>query len=770
MAPARGRRALVALAFAVLVILPATSSPSGGPKGWGQIGGGGAHSGYVELGDQPLDVLVHGNVLAEDRMLANFCCGPLQVGDETLVLSIAAAGATTPLNQATDTCQLVRFGADLKPMQVGADIPCPSGGRLVAYLPSGLAIVAVDGRPGVAAGPGIDPSMVLGADQEVSVRAIDMTGTTRWVWHPPVAASGPAFVDENDYSCLVAADDAVRLVAACANDQGNNVVARLDPATGKAAWNATVMAPVVDAGGVAPAPQPAQGRFALLGPPTLVGDSVVVKGYVPSTISTEASTSAAMAWLSLDRGTQTGYVADDSLATDPTGAQGNTGQHGGSAYAASNGIQAAAFVGNQLVFVTPGVQNPTFDQSFTLGAAARDAAGPAWGHETLVVPTQTTAYVVTTIIHGPRPFWSGDQQGLIGQVIVDRDRFGLATVSVPTANGTQDLLDMFALPSADMMSRLPIPLDRAVVHGGAGVGGITDFPATVPNIIDLGDGRLLTCDNLGNVALLGPRPPPQRPVLSVDNAYPRLDEQVALYATPPPWPEAPRTLYVGWGDGDYGVFAANETPQNLYRAAGDVSIRATFVYANGTTATAALTIHPGRDEPNLNFFQRAFLPENQNYTFFGVGLFLTLFGAIFAAMGATRGRRRLAKYLARLDAIHESGRAKPFEATRALHDFREDCRADLARGKLDNAQFTVVESRANQVLQLLRQRVLGSFLGRTSETFNHALDLALLDGSIDPAESRALVDAVGREKGLAATERDALASLVSSWTAQKASR
>jgi hypothetical protein len=116
-----------------------------------------------------------------------------------------------------------------------------------------------------------------------------------------------------------------------------------------------------------------------------------------------------------------------------------------------------------------------------------------------------------------------------------------------------------------------------------------------------------------------------------------------------------------------------------------------------------------------------------------------------------------------MDAIQERGRRDPFVAVRALHAYRVERRLDLAHGRLDDTQYTVLESHADKVLQVLRQRILGGFVGRVSEPFSHALDTALADGAFDASEAAQLLARVGDEQQLDKGEKDRLRSLIVSW-------
>jgi len=769
--PSSRPRALgLACAFAaVLLALPAASSAA-----WNQPGGGPGRSSAVDLADGPLDVLAHANVLQEGGRLDTLATGVPRIvvaGREALVLQTPVAPATPSLSPSAD-CRLLAVGDGLAPRE-DARFACPAGAHLLAYLEGPrLVLLGISGSPEVLPGvPGV-PAAVGGGILEV--RAVRLDGSTAWSWQPTLAVAPGTTADP--FGCPAATLDEARglLVVACSNAAGANVVARLDAAKGTAGWTVVVSpdTPAPPAG----APQPptqanatGAGRFAIESA-TLVGSDVFLKGTVPAGAASGAAATggalpsaavAGLAWLNASSGERVGF-----LDTGVTGAAGlavpapgapTTGSGLGSEAMASDGRLAVGFLGTSLWFVTPGTAAATPQEGIALEAPLALAAPPAWGRDVLVAPTTDKAYVVPRSLHGAPDFWGGDSHGTIGTALVDRDRSAYATVQVVLEGGaTQDRLERFALPTPTTLSRIPLP--RSGAHG-------TGTPSSPPALVPLPDGTLLSVDAAGDVARLGVRPAGQGPALRLSDDYPGTDQDVQLGVTPPAGATV-RSLVVGWGDGDVTDWAANATaPTKRYTADGDVTLRATAVLADGTTSTSEVAVHPGRARPNPGLVEVLFRPENQNYTFFAIGLLVTLVTSLVAAVGALRGRRRLDKYLRQLVALRDRGRREPFEAVVDLHAFRAAREADLARGHLDNGQFTILDAQARTVLELLRSRILGPFVGRVSDRFTHALDTALADGAFDGDEASRLGGMVGHERGLTKAEKDRLRALVRTWDA-----
>jgi AcrR family transcriptional regulator len=224
------------------------------------------------------------------------------------------------------------------------------------------------------------------------------------------------------------------------------------------------------------------------------------------------------------------------------------------------------------------------------------------------------------------------------------------------------------------------------------------------------------------------------------------------------------TLLLAWGDGFLEEAQAGQPLSHVYAAAGDRTVTLTAVGPDGRTSSATQLLRVGTPAPPpRGLLDILFAPDKQNYTFFGIGLILTGLGSAYAAVNIHRGRHRLERMMRLLDRIRDGGRRDPFKAIRELHAFREERRIDLAKGRLEDAQYTVIEANANLVLEVLRQRILGTFVGRLSDRFTSILDLALMDGAIDTAEDGELLSAVAEEPQLTPAEKDRLRALVHSW-------
>ena len=258
------------------------------------------------------------------------------------------------------------------------------------------------------------------------------------------------------------------------------------------------------------------------------------------------------------------------------------------------------------------------------------------------------------------------------------------------------------------------------------------------------------CDKVRSVALADPQPPVNHPM--------------QVHLTVPGGAPTVAQVLVGWGDGLLETKNASDSLARQYTRKGDYDVRATLVYADGRTATATTTAHVGEPKAAaLGIVGILFSPEYQNYTFFAIGLLVTATTSAVAAASVTKGRKRIDRRLRELDRVQEQGRRDAFAAVRSLHEYRLARRRDLSQGHLGDTQYTVLEAHADKVLQVLRGRILGSFVGRVSDGFSHALDTALADGAFDVAEAQQLLARVDDEGQLDRREKDLLRTLIGTW-------
>lgn len=406
--------------------------------------------------------------------------------------------------------------------------------------------------------------------------------------------------------------------------------------------------------------------------------------------------------------------------------------------------QGAAAFDQELVIIDPVNRQPEVVELPAPAGFPR----PVWSREALVVATATGAVVYPAGDLTRPMIWAGYEGSSVEQLILSPPGDAYALVSRPTREGyARDLLRI-DLASARTIDRLPLALGEPT-GGGA------------PRILPLGEGRLLAFTHTGHAALLAPSAPEMRPLVEVDNLYPAAGEDLQLVAQVD---REIRELVVAWGDGVLDTASPGAPATHAYDAPGRRVVRVVAVYPDNRTGTAQTILFVGGTPPQeLNAMQRAFAPENQEITFFLLGIAATAVGGGIAFARRTKRKSRLHADLVELDRLREVGRLDPFDAVRRLALFRGRIKGDLANGALDDAQYAALSSEAMRLLGTLRLRLIGGLEGRPSPSFQHMLETALEDGQVSAEEQRALVAALGREPALTEGDRARLGSLIASW-------
>lgn len=670
------------------------------------------------------------------------------------------------LREQSGMCQLVRIpGGRALAEPYGDPIDCGPGhaARMVGFdAASGLRFVCVDG----------EMSTPL-------LRAYDAAGRQAWVAGPDLGASFSEFYDtipdgvpvpqippepgdaspvHTTWSCPDAEVFGGLVYVAFGDSNGLHQVRAIqiaDP-TG-AGWKASIPAsrfslpdnPVVQPNQTDP---PNTGLPIDLAPlvPVFTPTSIVATASGVVVSGRIASGPGGAAWFDWD-GNLMGTAA---LTTAPS--TGNSLPH--SRGLATDGRLAAGLIDGQLFVVDPQKDQGSFVNVGAVASFERTLAASRWGSEGLLVPGQSRLFlresgdpsaVLNDILTSE---WKGLDSGQVqdvlagppgkAQVLVSADRGGIVQADLVTVD----------LGTGESTGRVPLRFAQA-------------SPGLAMHLNVLSDGSLLAWDASGHGAVLGVNRDLARPALTVETDYPEVGAPFGVHVARGEAASANATLYLAWDRHNGNVEAVQDGARldGSFDKEGPHTLRLTAVYPDGRTATATHVVFVGAEEPRENLFDTAFAQENQNYTFFAIGLFLSALGALLALLGRHKGRNRMEREFRLLDKVREDGRRDPFGAVRGLHEYREHLRDALTRGRLEEPQYTVLEAAAGGVLELLRQRILGGFIGRVSSAFSHTLDLALQDGTIDEGEAKSLLGQAHKEPKLTADEKKRLEFMVRSW-------
>lgn len=695
-------------------------------EGWEQNGGGPGRPGVAFLADPDLDVLFTDDITAPDEALPGpFSHSVVETPDGLLAFT-TSGGA----------CALMRveLPAPVRPDRTKLD-DC-SLAFLAGYdAAEDLLIVCSLGGPS---------APVLQARE----RAI---GAIRWSLSP-AQAGVVAPTQAAPWICADAVIEEEGTIVAALSTLGETDLVGETTATTiehrivkvRAADGALVWSKVVSQGppvlGSPGAPFPGDARSPQVLPFAIAradsGYLVTMQGYC----ACERVYPPGLAWMRLDGTVVNSTLWDRTLdRVDPAV----------SIWPASDGPRAAA-VAAQTLFVVDPAQAPALSRPLhEFEPAAPERAilpSPAWWERHLIVPLESTvvSFDPADLSRARWVFAPGSGYYIIRVLLAPpADLFVLLAEREGNEDGFLVRLD---LESGAELSRLP-------------TGNEHTFNA---KLLPTGDGRVLLWDVGGFVALLGRAPESAKPKVHLDNTYPAPGETVALTT-----PAGDANYSVAWGDAPSEFGGPGQTLTHRYGTGGARSLRLTAIYPDGRTATSTTVVRVGETPPapppRLNAAQRALAPENQNITFGVLGLVLTIMGALVALLARRRRRSLLEEELRRIEAIRASAGRDTLAAVAELEVYRDRVLGMLAAGRLDDAQFSVIELRVSRLLQTLRLRLLGPFAGRVSPEYRHLLEAALEDGRVTREEGATLVAGLDAEAALSPDERSRLASLIRVW-------
>lgn len=420
----------------------------------------------------------------------------------------------------------------------------------------------------------------------------------------------------------------------------------------------------------------------------------------------------------------------------------------GTQWPAARGALAALGLGDEVVVLQPQTGSVvlraplTAVEPTTQGVFWRSAV---WGDRAIILqlPHSLRAFEPATL----SPSWTWTES--LDHVVHDVLRVSGGRILVLASSGNDTLLVDLDEATGLVLGRmsLPLPLEdgaRAILA-----------PAAGEALHVLGDD--------GTLLRLGRADDAARPSVTVSNAFPAPGERVHLTATSTAGEDA--VLVVDWGDARPQPLGPDGASRVLSaRGVRDVTVRAAF--PDGTTASTVLTLDVGgTPPPKLTALQTAFAPENQDLTFGILGIALTLLGAI-VTVGRTRAR--IARLERELDAMEEirilSGR-DPREAVRALRDYRAALPREMARRRIDESHYHVLEARSARLLRVLRARLFAPYLDRLSDGYRRLLEAAFEDATLGPAEWALLNEGLATEAGLTDGERRDVRELLGDFVA-----
>jgi outer membrane protein assembly factor BamB len=287
------------------------------------------------------------------------------------------------------------------------------------------------------------------------------------------------------------------------------------------------------------------------------------------------------------------------------------------------------------------------------------------------------------------------------------------------------------------------------------------------------DGLVIAAGEDGWVYALGNTAASLQPVARADTEYPAPGQPLRVdLAGTQAGIAGPASMYrAEWGDGNGTEWQASPVLTHTYAHAADY--RARFQARNDANQTAStfVTFHVGTPAPvELSPVQRAFAPENQNLTLFGLGIAATGVAALPGIIRLRKRRTRLQQELAALDAVYQQTRSRPQECEAALGERRARVRGLVLDGKLDEAQGAMLRERLDELGRTLRLGTLDARFDFLPHGMVKTLRDMLEDGKISAWEHRHFAEALERDTLLTAEQKAQVRSLIDAWFERDAGR
>lgn len=422
-----------------------------------------------------------------------------------------------------------------------------------------------------------------------------------------------------------------------------------------------------------------------------------------------------------------------------------------SEFAVGLGALGLIAMGGHLLLINPATPEPVADvpiaaveptSSFVIWPAATRVASSG------VVALPHSVYAVDPTSLTNRWAYTEGQSWRVVQMAP----VGTGSLLVLLANEGEERTALAVLDGNDgsILHRIEVPIVPARTNDGIWYGEMSV----------LKDGRVVVTDNLGSYALLGRADPLLAPRVAVSNPYPAPGETIDIAL-----PSAAASYKVLWERDASVTVPPGETVSHAFVARGIRDVMVTAVERDGTTATAVLTVEVGgTPPPQLTPLQRAFAPENQEMTFFVLGTLITVIG-LAVTIGRHRRRfSRLEQELAAVEEIRLLSTTDPHGAVQALKAYRERLPGDLARRRIDDSQYQVLDIRSARLLKVLRTRMFAPYDTRLSMRYHRLLDAAFEDAILQPSEAAALVAALDQEEALRPGDRQEIERLLAEFT------
>ncbi|HLE96362.1 MAG TPA: PQQ-binding-like beta-propeller repeat protein [Candidatus Thermoplasmatota archaeon] len=429
--------------------------------------------------------------------------------------------------------------------------------------------------------------------------------------------------------------------------------------------------------------------------------------------------------------------------------------------AAPTGSSGVAFLRlTDLVAVNPATGEELWNQPIGAEDAQQDTAGGgfAFSGDALYVPTSQSIYRFDPETHAELwrytlPPEAGEVWGSGSPLMYANGTIYARSLNVGPA--VVNIVYALDAETGRIRWRHEFPL------GAQPVGPLIDF--------SVGGGLLLAAGVDGNVTAFGRTSASLAPQVVVSDTYPAPGAlaRADLSGTGPGLGGPASAYRAEWGDGNVTGWQASPVLEHAYATRGDRAARLSARNDAGQTSSVFVTFHVGATPPvELTFLQRAFSQENQNATFFILGLVATTAGGLATLARLQRRRRRLEDELRAIDETYARTKARPMECEVALAQHKARARTLLLERRLEEVQCTVLERHVEELMRTLRMHEIEELLDHLPRGLARAMEEMLADGRITAWERRSFLAVLEDDRILAPESKVRVLALIEAWYAR----
>jgi hypothetical protein len=250
--------------------------------------------------------------------------------------------------------------------------------------------------------------------------------------------------------------------------------------------------------------------------------------------------------------------------------------------------------------------------------------------------------------------------------------------------------------------------------------------------------------------------------VSLSDLYPQIGKPVRLELDVRPGVLAEGwQATVDWGDGTATPPAQTTRFEHAYQERVQREIIVSVTNEAGQEASWSTTVFVGEQPPN--FISNAFSPENQESTFFILGLVILLLGSAFGVARLRGRRRRLRRELATADAIVTQHRDDPDTMREELREHRLRARRLFLAGRLDEGSTGILERHIDELLRDHRLSRVEADLSFLPHGLFRSMQEMLRDARVTELEKVQFLRSLAAERGLTAGQKGKVKRHVETW-------